>query len=335
MIVGVEPSGTGYCHRDIAALVEGATVEAALPLVERSCSFAGTAHRTALCRAVESAANTTISKSARLTRILFIETERILTRLWNLGMAAQGFGLSNLWEQAQNQREDLFLALEAGTGNRQFWGIAVPGGVRADVDVEPLRAALEGLEAALAAWRSVTGPQGLLGRAGKGVAVISEERIAALGLTGLAALGSTAGNDPRRQEHDTGYDELGLDWPSSDAQRAGDVAARLAAAVEDMGTSLVIARQCLVQLPAGAAEAPSSSRPIGHDAPLSATIEGPHGRVTLSARYTATGTLREFRLATPAAPTFAALAELLEGRQLIQLAATLASLDLCAECLDQ
>lgn len=334
-VVGVEPVGAGYCRRGIAALVEGAKLEAALPLVERSCSFAGTAHRTALCRAVESAANTTIGASARLTRVLFLETERILARLWNLGLAAQGVGHAPLWEAAQDQREDLFLALEAGTGTRHFWGIAVPGGVRADVDVEPLRAALERLEAALASWRSATGPRGALGRAGKGVAVVSAERAAALGLTGVAALGSTAGNDLRRQERGTGYDELGVDWPSPDGQRAGDVAARLAGAVEDMATSLAIARKCLGKLPAGGAGAPSPFKPLGRDARLSATLEGPHGPVALSARHTAAGTLAELSLETPAATTLAVLPELLEGRQLGHLAAALASLDLCAECLDQ
>lgn len=337
-VVGFEPAGTGYCRRGIAALIEGATVEAALPLVERSCSFAGTAHRTALCRAVESAAGAAISKPARLTRILFLETERVLARLWNLGMAAQGFGLAQLWEAAQDQREDLFVALEAGTGNRRYWGVATPGGVRADLDLEPLRAALEHLDAAVAPWRAATGPQGALGRAGRGVATVAEERAAALGLAGLAARGSGAVSDLRREERDTGYDELDVDWPPSDAadagKPAGDVAARLASAVEDVATSLAIARQCLGLLPADA-EPSASMKPLGRDTQLAATIEGPHGPVTLSARQTAAGKLEDFRLETPTTATLAALPELLEGRQLGQVAATLASLDLCAECLDQ
>jgi Ni,Fe-hydrogenase III large subunit len=302
--------------------------------VERSCSFAGTAHRTALCRAIESATNTTLAGPARLTRVLFLETERILARLWNLGMTAQGFGLAHLWETAQDQREDLFVALESGTGNRRYWGVAVPGGVRGDLDAEPLRAALERLDAAIAPWRVATGPQGALGRAGKGVAALSEERATALGLTGLAAYGSAAVSDLRRDERDTGYDELDVDWPALDVKSAGDIAGRLAGAVEEMATSLAIARKCLGQLPASA-EPSSSMKPLGRDARLSATIEGPHGPVTLSARQTATGTLADFHLETPAAATLAALPELLEGRQLGQVAATLASLDLCAECLDQ
>src|SRR5579864_2657560 len=54
-IVAVEPPETGYCRRDIAALVAGKDPAAALEIVERSCGFAGHSHRLATCMAVESA----------------------------------------------------------------------------------------------------------------------------------------------------------------------------------------------------------------------------------------------------------------------------------------
>ncbi len=332
-IVGVEPPGIGYCRRGISALVEGRSIETALPIVAHSCSFAGTAHRIAFCRALESAAGAALSQAATNTRILFAEVERILARLWTLGATARAFGVAPLWKAALQQREDLFAALEDATGFRAFWGVAIPGGARDDLDFDPLRTALDAVESSVTAWRVAVGPQGPLGRAGKGVGRLSAESARELGIYGLAGAGSYATEDARQA--DSGYTGLDVEWPSLDDKRSGDVAGRLACAVEDIATSVALARACLGALPAGNSDLAIAfsmpSRPVD----LHATVESPHGPVTLSATYAAAGTLGDLRIDTTAHAILDAVPTLLEGRPVAQALATLASLDLCLECLDQ
>ena len=332
-IVGVEPPETGYCRRGISALVEGRTVDAALPVVEHSCSYAGTAHRIAFCRAVETAAGVAPSKTAVNTRILFAEIERILARLWMLGATARAFSLPSFWKTALQQREDLFAALEDAAGTRAFWSVAIAGGVRGDLDFEPLRTALDVVETSVTAWRVAVGPQGPLGRAGKGVGRISDERAREYGLRGLAGAGSYATEDARQAE--SGYAALDVEWPSLDGKRSGDVAARLTVAVEDIATSVALAKACLGTLPEGGANAARAiSLPNGALA-LNATVEGPHGPVTVSLARSAAGALGDLHIETTAPALLDALPALLEGRTLAHALAILASLDLCLECLDQ
>ena len=332
-IVGVEPPETGYCRRGIAALVEGRTADAALPVVEHSCSFAGTAHRIAFCRALETAAGAAPSKTAVNTRILFAEVERILARLWTLGATARAFSLAAFWQTALQQREDLFTALEDAAGTRAFWGVAVAGGVRGDLDFEPLRTALDAAETSLTAWRVAVGPQGPLGRAGKGVGRISEERAREFGLRGLAGAGSYATEDARQK--DSGYTALGVDWPSLDGKRSGDVAARLTVAVEDIAASVALAKACLGTLPDGHINDARALTIPNSALDLNATVEGPHGPVNVAFSRTATGALGDLHIETTAPAVLDALPALLEGRPLATALAMLASLDLCLECLDQ
>ncbi len=332
-VVGIEPPETGFCRRGIAALVEGRAVDAALPVVEHSCSFAGTAHRIAFCRALESAAGATPSETAATTRILFAEVERILARLWALGTTARAFSQAPFWQSALQQREDLFAALDDAAGARAYWGIAVPGGARGDLDFDPLRTALDAVETSLTAWRVAVGPQGRLGRAGKGVGRLSEERARELGLHGLAGAGSYATEDARETE--SGYAALGVDWPSLDGKRSGDVAARLTVAVEDIAISVSLAKACLGTLPAGDGDAARTLTLPGRALELQSAVEGPHGPVMLSFTRTPTGALGDLRIETTTPAVLDALPALLEGQTLAHALATLASLDLCLECLDQ
>jgi Ni,Fe-hydrogenase III large subunit len=163
-VAGVEPPVTGYCQRGVTELAEGRPLDDVLALVERSCALAGTTHRTALCMAVESAANVTPGKMVRVARVLFAEVERILARLWLLAEAGRAANVPLAVADALAQREMLLEATETITGERTFWGIAVPGGVRPDLGMKPLRDAFERFESSAASWRRMVSPQGSLGR---------------------------------------------------------------------------------------------------------------------------------------------------------------------------
>lgn len=334
-IVGMEPPSTGYCRRGIAPLVESARVEDALAVVERSCSLAGTAHRTALCQAIESATGTAVAPTARLTRVVFLEVERILARLWLLGTTARAASLPAPFKDALKQRETLYAALETATGQRVYWAVAIPGGARTDLDLTPLREVLDGLVPDVVVWRAAVAPTGPLGRTGQGMGVLAGERAEALQLTGIAAGGSGDAPDARRDQPSGGYADLSFAWPEG-VSGAGDVAARMRYAVENIATSLDLTQACFEALEtAGEPSAAAALKVPGAPAAGQATVEGPHGPVTVRADLTPALTIARFHLETPGATLLASLPEVLEGRPLAHAPAVLASLDLCMECIDQ
>lgn len=336
-VVGVEPPLTGYCRRGAIELATNSSVEDALALVDRSCSLAGTAHRLALVAALEALAAIEPASSARITRVLCAEVERILARLWILALAARGAGVVRHERAALEQREALLEAMRSATGQRVFWAVAIPGGTRPDFTyaLDALAGALAALDAQVPTWRSLVGPRGPIGQAARGAGALSAARADALALAGVAAGGSTAARDLRRDDPYSGYNDLTITWPARAHAATSDAAVRLAFVVEDMATSTSIARECLTEL----AGASASARAFVPDPALAgreaaATVEGPHGPVTVAVALAANGTIERLRLETRCAAVADALPELLEGCSLSQVPLLLASVDLCPECLD-
>jgi Ni,Fe-hydrogenase III large subunit len=327
----VEPGDLAALSRGTVALAEGQPTDDALALLEHSCANAGQAHQLALALALEAATNTPTSKQARLTRVLFAEIERILARLWTLGLSARAAGYPALWRAALDQREDLFAAAQAATGERVHWGVTTVGGIRDNFTLTSLADALTAFAPACEEWRRVTIARGPLGAIGVGLGVISEEQ--AQGLSGLA--GRSAGNrqDVRESAPYDGYVDLKHTWPSS-TYKTGDAAARLLCAAEDLTTSVAVAQACLAELEKGASATPAQGSG-GAEAPGTgeATVEGPHGAVTVRATSDQQGAVKRLECETPGAALYALLPRILHGHNATQAPLILASLDLCAECL--
>jgi len=330
-IEDVELSDPEPLSRGIVALAEGKPVDDALAILEHSCANAGQAHRLALALALEAATNTPTTKRSRLTRVLFVEIERILARLWTLGLSARAAGYPALWRAALDQREELFAAAQAVTGERVHWGVATVGGIPEDYTLTDLADALTAFAPACEEWRRVTIARGPLGAIGAGLGVASEEQ--AQGLSGLA--GRAAGNqqDVRESAPYDGYVDLAHPWPSS-TYKTGDVAARLLCAAEDLTTSVAVAQACLAELEKDADAAPDQGSTSAEvSAPGQATVEGPHGAVTIRVTRDQQGAVERLECETPGAALYALLPRILHGHNATQAPLILASLDLCAECL--
>jgi Ni,Fe-hydrogenase III large subunit len=329
----------GYCHRGIEELVAGKAIPQALNIVERSCSFAGHSHRVAFCQAIETATGAAPSARTSLTRAVFAELERALARLWLLGMTARAAGLHALFRDALGQRELLFEALTSMTGQRLFWGIAEPGGVReldGSADLEPLADAVEQLAPTVETWRISVGPRGPLGRVGTGVGRITQERARMLQLAGVAARAAGVKADLRRDTPLGAYAQVDFDWDedAADPPSGGDVAARVALAVSDLATSVRLTRTFLEALPSAedTAVVPGGAPTGGRKGQGAA--EGPHGPVEAHVTLSPAGAIDSASLQLSSAPLVAALPELLEGQRLDLVPMILASLDLCMECSD-
>ena len=336
-IAGLAPVETGYARRGIADLAAGRPIDEVLLIVERACSLAHESHRIALCMAIEAAAGFAAPPAALRVRLLYAELERIMARLWNLALCARAVGAGEAEAEALEQREALYEALQAATGRRQFWAVALPGGVREDLDAAPLKRVLHTLDPALAGWRAWVAPSGPLGRAGDALGRLSAERIAELELTGIAACGSRAGADLRRAQPYGAYDAHAAALAVPERRLGGDVAARLVCIVDDIGASVALARPVTDELVAAAAP-PALRAQLGGLRPGAigvAAVEGPHGPIEIAVTLAGAASLAQLRLSEPGtAALVVALPELLEGRSLTQAPVILASLDLCIECLD-
>ncbi|MEO7002919.1 MAG: hypothetical protein ABI068_13960 [Ktedonobacterales bacterium] len=336
VISEVAPPQMGYCRRGIAALAEGQPIADALAIVERSCALAGATYRQALCLAIEDATQTEASQRGRLTRTLFNEVARLLARLWTLGQGAHAAELPALWHAALDQREHLFAALVRSTGERAYWAVAEPGGARLDLTLEPLREILERLAPAVNGWRVATAG-GPLGRATAKIGATPLRQLQALGLPGIGADATPNGDLRRVKRLLDGYRDLPASaWPEeADAPAQGDswdVGASLRFAAYDLMVSHALALACLARLDDvhGAIKTDVAPR----NAEGRATVQGPHGPVTVEIALSARGRVELLRLTTPCAATVAALPQLLTGHTLAEAPLLLTALDLCLECAD-
>lgn len=330
---------TGYCHRGIIERIQQQPIEGALALIERTCSLSGTAYRIALCQAIEAATGAKVVRAARLARVLFAEIERILARLWFLGQCARAASLPHIYSEALDQREWLFAALGETLDERVYWAIAVPGGIVGGLELDEIHIALKDIAAAAGLWRSAVSPRGALGRAGKGVGVISAKRAETFQLQGLAARGSCVMPDQRQAQKNvaSGYGDIEIAWPEPHATPDGDVAARLVCAVNDLTTSFAIAEQCIEALAAENTSETATPLALPKSTIVEgrATVESPHGPLTVAVALTSEGTLADLRIEPPGVSVLAALPQLLAGVPLDRVPLILTSLDLCMECLDQ
>src|SRR6185312_6555331 len=133
----------------------------------RTCAEAGQGYRLALSLCAERAARITAPRSAQLMRVFFAELEMTLSALWSLAELARALNLRSLRALGLEQRERIYDAASEATGQRVYWAIARPGGVREGIQFGAARDLLEWLHGAVEIWRVTTAPKGALRRRGE------------------------------------------------------------------------------------------------------------------------------------------------------------------------
>lgn len=329
-VTGVAPLGTGYSYRGALGLAVDLPLDDALVILERVCARAGQSYRLALCLAVERVTHVEVSRPAQLMRTLFAELERLHSALWTLGEMARGIDQRGLWAQALEHREQVFEAASEATGERVFWGVALPGGVRSDLKLEPVRAFAEGAPTIYAAWQQETVTGGALRRATERMGGALETASDAAPESASEQSGSPS--DARRATPYDAYRLLSLDWTPLEALNAMtlDVATKASRLVAGMKLSVDIIATCLEELDGepGLA-APSSKLVAGEGA---AKTQSSHGRARAAVTLDGEGTVKALTLETVCAAPFTRAPELLAGRAVAEAPALLAALDLCPSC---
>lgn len=345
-VTGVETQ-LGYVHRGVEALAIARDLPSTLELVERVCGTCGHSQRLALCLALERLAGVNVPERAQALRTVFAEVERLLARLYLLMEVARAGEFGALFTSAVEAREMLFEACVAATGLRLFWGVPVPGGALGVDDPLALATAMEDIESPVASIEKQLAAQGPVLRRTMNLGKVPENAVADLGLTGLLA--RAADSDTRDMRLEAPYDayrahqELLMASTENMAQLTGDVASRLRLAAAEIRQSMQLITALLEDLPDG--QERSTFPAVLNPGEASASVEGPHGRDTVTAQVGVTGGkpvnteqpgwLSALSLQTASAANIGALPLALDRQRLSDVPLILASLDLCIACVDR
>jgi NADH-quinone oxidoreductase subunit D len=322
---------TGYSYRGALELTEGLSLDDALVILERVCARAGQSYRLALCLAVEKIIRPQLSRPAQLVRTLFAELERLNSALWTLGEIARAVDQRRLWVESLEQRERVFAAALAATGERAFWGVALPGGVREGITLEPLRDFASSASALYEQWRASAAIGGGLRRATEGLGRQATGSPADGALESAAVYGASI-HDARREAPYDAYRMMTLDWAPLDALDSAplDAAASVARLVAGMKLSVDIILTCLEELD-GEPNLPRAALKLTAGEGTAAA-QSPHGPARVTVTLEGDGSVVALALKTPAAQIIAQAPSMLAGRALGEAPALLAALDLCPSC---
>ena len=241
----------GYKHKGIEKRFEGMTLGQGAKLAGRISGDTTVGYAWAYAQAVESVTGTTPPERALWLRALFLELERLLNHLGDLGYlgndAALAFGFAQFWIL----KEDLLRMNGELFGHRYLMDRIVPGGVVCDLDNAGLLRITETLrhiEHETATLKDIydehAGMQDRFLTTGR----VASDLAAKLGLTGLAGRASGQAWDARAQFPCIPYDQLDVNMVT---HRNGDVAARVTMRFEEITESIRLIRRILEQLPAG------------------------------------------------------------------------------------
>jgi Ni,Fe-hydrogenase III large subunit len=270
----------GYKHKGIEKRFEGMTLEQGAKLAGRISGDTTVAYAWAYAQAVESVTRTTPPLRAQWLRAMFLELERLLNHLGDLGYlgndAALSFGFAQFWilkEDLLRMNGDLF-------GHRYLMDRIVPGGVSVDVDSDmPTRIfkTLLHISTTVVTLKNIydehAGVQDRFITTGR----VTPDLAAQLGLTGLAGRASGQAWDLRAQFPCAPYDQLDVAMAT---HRNGDVAARVTVRFEEIMESIRLIRMILAKLPQGETRCDIGKVEAGH--PGIGWVEGWRGEVLVA-----------------------------------------------------
>lgn len=228
-----------FTHKGVEKLMEGKTVEEALPFVERLSGDMAAANALAYVQAVEKISKVEIPKRAQMLRMLAVELERMTMHIHDLAnIGGMGTGYSFIAANGFRIKERLMRLSDDVLGNRFWRGLVAVGGVSKDLDEKQLgeilevskKAYLEMLEVVTTALAS----DGFLDRL-QTTGILPLEAAKAFGALGLPARASGLDRDVRRDHVYAMYAE----YPVKVAVRkSGDVYARYLMRIDEMKESM-------------------------------------------------------------------------------------------------
>jgi Ni,Fe-hydrogenase III large subunit len=238
-----------YTHKGTEKLFQGRPVMAGVALAESVSGDNCFSHAVAYCQAIESAFRVSVPRRAAALRLVGLELERLVAHIGDVGALCNDVGFSVPAAAAAALKEDLLQASTEWLGTRYWRGIAMPGGLRADVGasddfartLDQTTRRFDELARVILDTPSV---QNRFDSAG----VLRREVVRDLAVVGPVARASGVDLDVRRDHPYGGYT-----WnkPNVPVLHYGDVMARARIRIEEAAASEELIQQTLGTLPEG------------------------------------------------------------------------------------
>jgi NADH-quinone oxidoreductase subunit D len=229
-----------------------------------------------------------VPKRAQYLRVITAELQRIASHLlwlgtWCMDMGGALGGGATIFLYAIRERETILDLFESLVGARLLYGFFQVGGVRYDIPAgwaQQCRDTLNAIEQRIGEYERLLEDNPFFLARAQGVGLISRELAEDVGISGPLLRGSGVGQDVRRVEPYSSYEDFTFTVP---VESAGDCFARYRVRMAEFRESIRIARQVLDGLPEG----PISSRPALKSVAqiripkgeTYARVEGPRGEV--------------------------------------------------------
>ncbi|NNM63597.1 MAG: NADH-quinone oxidoreductase subunit D [Burkholderiales bacterium] len=237
-----------YKHRAMEARFQGADARTGSTLAERVSGIDSVAHALAFVQAVEGAMGWRAPPRSRYLRVILAELERLYNHLHYLGHLSKTTTLKVGEAQGLLLEERLKQINGKLTGSRFLRGLITPGGLRRDLDVSGLDAALDTVTDDIASYlqrlestRSHLDRLMTTGHLDRQVAFDQ-------GACGPIERASSLDRDLRRDHPYANYDKVRFSVP---VQQVGDAHARSLVRMAEIRESLAIIRQTIGRVKPG------------------------------------------------------------------------------------
>jgi Ni,Fe-hydrogenase III large subunit len=240
-----------YTHKGTEKLFEGSLVHAGTMIAESVSGDNCFAHAVAYSQAVENASRADVPPRASALRLIGLEFERLVCHISDVGGLCTDVGFSIGAASATCIKESLLQASSKFCGTRYWRGIAVPGGLRFDLDS---RLVLEFSQAVSSAARQFSDLARLILETPsiqsrfETAGILRKDAARDLAIVGPVARASGIDLDVRRDHPYGHYHKVRFDVPVT---HYGDVMARARIRVEEATTSARLIQETANALPSG------------------------------------------------------------------------------------
>jgi Ni,Fe-hydrogenase III large subunit len=238
-----------YTHKGTEKLFEGSLVHAGTMIAESVSGDNCFAHAVAYSQAVENACRARVPPRASAIRLIGLEFERLVCHISDVGGLCTDVGFSVGAASATCIKESLLQASSKCCGTRYWRGIAVPGGLRFDLDS---RTVLEFSQAVSLAARQFSDLARLILETPsiqsrfETAGILRKDAARALAVVGPVARASGIDLDVRRDHPYGHYHKVQFEVPVT---HYGDVMARAKVRIEEAATSARLIQETANSLP--------------------------------------------------------------------------------------
>jgi Ni,Fe-hydrogenase III large subunit/Ni,Fe-hydrogenase III component G len=235
----------GYTHKGIESLLQGASLETAAKLANRTSGDSAVAYAFALARAVEAALDIEAPSRATYLRALMAELERLANHFGDIGAICNDASFALMHAQTGVLREWTLRAANAAFGHRLMMDVIVPGGVVRDMapdGVSAIRALIAEIKKVFPRLIELYDNTASLQDRTVSTGIVKAEYARQFGAGGYVGRASGRNFDARHTLPYAPYDRLSLEVP---VLEAGDVNARVWIRIREVEQSVALIAQIL------------------------------------------------------------------------------------------